>query len=85
MKQSFANADGEIILIENAFQNAGSQKARGVDFGLSYQVETRFGTLTWLTQATYLDSFQFAQLPGEPEVELRSRVRPVCSVTTRLI
>ena len=66
------DADGEIILLENAFQNAGSQKARGVDFGLSYQVETRFGTLTWLTQATYLDSFQFAQLPGEPEMELRS-------------
>ena len=63
----------EIIFLENAFQNAGSQKARGVDFGLSYQVETRFGTLTWLTQATYLDSFQFAQLPGEPERELRSK------------
>ena len=73
------NADGEIILLENAFQNAGSQKARGVDFGLSYQVETRFGTLTWLTQATYLDSFQFAQLPGETEVELRSRFVPLLS------
>ena len=69
------NADDEIILLENAFQNAGSQKARGVDFGLSYQVETRFGTLTWLTQATYLDSFQFAQLAGEPEKELRSKFR----------
>jgi len=71
------NANGEIVLIENPFQNAGSQKARGVDFGISYQVETRFGTLTWLTQATYLDSFQFAELPGEPELELRSRVRPL--------
>ena len=71
------NANGEIVLIESAFQNAGSQKARGVDFGISYQVETRFGTLTWLTQATYLDSFQFAELPGEPELELRSRVRPL--------
>ncbi len=71
------NPNGEIVLLESAFQNAGSQKARGVDFGLSYQVETRFGTLTWLTQATYLDSFQFAQLPGETEVELRSGVRPL--------
>jgi iron complex outermembrane recepter protein len=69
------NPDNEIILLENAFQNAGSQKARGVDFGLSYQVETRFGTLTWLTQATYLDSFQFAQLAGESEKELRSKFR----------
>src|SRR5204863_8656555 len=42
------NANGEIVLIENPFQNAGSQKARGVDFGLSYQVESRFGTFTWL-------------------------------------
>jgi outer membrane receptor protein involved in Fe transport len=33
---------------------------------------TRLGTFTWLTQASYLDSFQFAQLPRETEVELRS-------------
>jgi iron complex outermembrane recepter protein len=66
---------GEIVRLENAFQNAGSQKARGVDFGLSYQVETQLGTFTWLTQATYLDSFQFAQLAGEPEKELRSKFR----------
>jgi len=68
---------GEIVRLENAFQNAGSQKSRGVDFGFSYQVETRFGTLTWLTQATYLDSFLFADLPGAPVKELRSRVRPL--------
>ena len=68
---------GEIVRLENAFQNAGSQKSRGVDFGLSYQVETRFGTFTWLTQATYLDSFLFADLPGAPVKELRSRVRPL--------
>jgi iron complex outermembrane recepter protein len=67
---------GEIVRLEGAFQNAGSQKARGVDFGLSYQLETGFGTFTWLTQATYLDSFQFAELPGQPELELRSGVRP---------
>jgi iron complex outermembrane recepter protein len=62
----------EIVRLENAFQNAGSQKARGVDFGLSYQVDTQFGTLTWLTQATYLDSFLFAEVPGAPVKELRS-------------
>jgi iron complex outermembrane recepter protein len=70
------DANGDIIDIQTAYQNAGAQKARGVDFGVSYQVETRFGTLTWLTQATYLDSFLFAQLPGAPVVELRSGVRP---------
>jgi iron complex outermembrane receptor protein len=73
------DANGEIISMQSAFQNAGSQKARGVDFGISYQIETPFGTLTWLTQATYLDSFLFAQLPGEPVVELRSGVRPLNS------
>jgi outer membrane receptor protein involved in Fe transport len=64
-------ADGEIVSIEEGFQNSGSQKARGVDFGVQYQVETRVGTFSWLTQASYLDSFQFAQLPGEKERELR--------------
>jgi len=70
------DANGNIASIQNAYQNAGSQKARGADFGLSYHVQSRFGTLTWITQATYLDSFQFAQVPGEPERELRSGVRP---------
>src|SRR5262249_24110091 len=62
----------EIILLKEAFQNAGSRKARGIDFGLSYQLETQVGVFTSLTQVTYLDSLQFAQVPGEPEQELRS-------------
>jgi iron complex outermembrane recepter protein len=68
------DANGEIVLIKNAFQNAGSQKSRGVDFGVSYQVQTQFGTLTWLTQATYLDSFLFAEVPGATVKELRSGI-----------
>ncbi|HEY4285019.1 MAG TPA: TonB-dependent receptor plug domain-containing protein [Chthoniobacterales bacterium] len=66
------DANGEITSIELAYQNGGSQKARGADFALQYQIQTRFGTFTSLTQATYLDSFQFAQVPGEAELELRS-------------
>lgn len=66
------DANGDISLIELAFENGGSQKARGIDFGLQYQIETRYGTFTSLTQATYLDSFQSADLPGIPERELRS-------------
>ena len=62
---------GEIILLEEAFQNAGSRKARGADFGLSYQLDTRIGSFTSVTQVTFLDSLQFAQVPGEPETELR--------------
>src|SRR5437762_1220720 len=67
------DANGEITSIELAYQNSGSQKARGIDFGLQYQIQTRFGTFTSLTQATFLDSFQFAQLPGQAKVELRGR------------
>jgi len=59
-----------IILLEKAYQNAGSRKARGFDLGLTYQVETRFGTFTSNTQATFLDSLQFAQTPNAPEIEL---------------
>jgi outer membrane receptor protein involved in Fe transport len=70
------DANGEIVSIELAYQNAGSQKARGVDFGIQYQIQTQFGTFTSLTQATYVDSFQFAEVPGDTEVELRSGVLP---------
>ena len=62
--------------IELTYQNAGSQKARGVDFGIQYQKETQFGVFTSLTQATYVDSFQFAEVPTDTEVELRSGVLP---------
>ena len=64
------DAEGHIILVEKAFQNGGSQKARGIDLGVQYVLETRWGTFTSLTQATFLDSFQFAQIPGVPELEL---------------
>jgi iron complex outermembrane recepter protein len=70
------DANGEIVSIELAFQNAGSQKARGVDFGIQYQIQTQFGVFTSLTQATYLDSFQFAEVPGDTELELRSGQLP---------
>jgi iron complex outermembrane receptor protein len=66
------DTDGNITSIELSFENSGSQKARGVDFSLQYQIGTRFGTFTWLTLASYLDSFEFAELPGEAEKELRS-------------
>ena len=36
------DAEGHIVLVEKAFQNGGSQKARGIDFGLQYQLETRW-------------------------------------------
>ena len=61
----------EVILVEAAFQNAGSRKSVGADFAIDYQVETRIGTFTSDTQVTYLESLQFAQTINEPERELR--------------
>ena len=45
------------------FQNAGRQNARGIDLGAQYQNQTAYGTFTWYTQATYLDSFIFQSTP----------------------
>src|SRR5262249_62087155 len=64
------DADGNLTSITLLYQNGGSQKARGIDFTLAYQLPTSVGTFTSLTQASFLDSFQFAALPGEPEREL---------------
>lgn len=64
------DANGNITSIALAFENGGSQKARGIDFGLQYQITTGAGTFTSLTQATHLDSFQFAGLPNVPDREL---------------
>ena len=68
----FRDAQGNIISIEGAFQNAGSQKARGADFGIQYQRQTPYGIFTSLTQATYTYSFEFAGTPDVPEKELVS-------------
>lgn len=66
----------EIVDLQLAYQNAGSQKARGADLGLSYRMQTPFGIFTSLTQVTYLESFEFAEVPNAKEIELRSGVRP---------
>nr|MBA3650610.1 TonB-dependent receptor [Chthoniobacterales bacterium] len=72
----FRDANGNVISIEGTYQNGGSQKARGADFGIQYQRETHYGTFTSLTQATYLDSFQFAGTPDVPEKEFRGSGSP---------
>ncbi len=46
--------------VQSGYENSGQQRARGVDFGLSYQFQTtNFGTFTWTNDWTYLDSFLF--------------------------
>ena len=63
---------GFISRIFTPFINSGSFKANGIDFGVQYVYPTSFGTFTTLTNATYLNSFQFASAPGTQEFELRS-------------
>lgn len=60
---------GFITRIFVPFINSGSIKANGIDFGVQYVLTTNFGTFTSLTNATWLNSFQFAGAPGAAEVE----------------
>jgi iron complex outermembrane recepter protein len=61
---------GEVTRVIDTYQNGGSERARGVDLGLQYQIETRFGTFTSLTQVTYLDSFRQALTANAPALEV---------------
>ena len=61
---------GEVTRIIKTFQNGGSERARGVDLSLQYQLQTSCGTFTSLTQATYIDSFRQAASPGAPAIEV---------------
>jgi iron complex outermembrane receptor protein len=64
------NADGTINRINTTFVNSGQQRARGIDLGAQYQYQSPFGTFTWLTQATYLDSFIFQTTDFNRAVEV---------------
>jgi hypothetical protein len=63
------NFVSEVII---PFVNGGRQSARGVDFGIQYQLATRFGTFTSLTRATYLDQFVF-QFKGDRAWQVAGR------------
>ncbi len=64
------DAAGNLARIIFNFQNAGQERARGIDMGVQYQYQSPFGTFTSLTQATYLDSFRLALTPGDPALEV---------------
>ncbi|MBA3543640.1 MAG: TonB-dependent receptor [Chthoniobacterales bacterium] len=63
------DAAGIISRIFTPFINSGSIKANGIDFGLQYIYPTNFGTFTSLTNATWLNSYQFSNAPGVGEQE----------------
>jgi outer membrane receptor protein involved in Fe transport len=62
--------DGTITRIVVSNRNEASQKANGVDLGIQYVKETSFGTFTWLTQLTYLNSFEVQRVEGGPTEQL---------------
>jgi iron complex outermembrane recepter protein len=65
--------NGNLVSITQvAFENIGTQKARGADFSIAYELQTVVGTFRSTTLATYLDSFQVSFIPGQAEEELRS-------------
>jgi iron complex outermembrane receptor protein len=53
-------AGGTVTFVKATYLNAGRENARGADMGfqLQYQNE-KYGTWTWWTETTYLDSFIF--------------------------
>src|SRR5436190_16803959 len=62
--------DGTITRIVVSNRNEAAQKANGIDFGIQYLWETSFGTFTWLTQVTYLNSFEIQRVEGGPTEQL---------------
>ena len=64
------DAQGYIQRIFVPFINSGSTTASGVDVGLQYVYPTNFGTFTWLTQVSYLDSFEFQGTPDARTAQL---------------
>src|SRR5207244_12200843 len=58
--------------VVSPFINGGRQNARGVDFGIQYQLKTRFGTFTSLTRVSYLDQFVF-QFKGDRAWQVAGR------------
>ena len=51
---------GLLTRITLSNQNASFEQSQGFDLGLQYALQTRFGTFTSYTNATYLDQFLFA-------------------------
>jgi outer membrane receptor protein involved in Fe transport len=55
------DAGGGITRIITQNRNLGAQEAEGIDFTLLYQRQIPWGTLTWLTEVTWLYDFRFPQ------------------------
>src|SRR5207237_7113142 len=63
---------GNFAGVSAPYLSGGRENARGVDLGLQYAIETGYGTFTWLTRVSYLDSFIY-QFPGSEAREVAGR------------
>ncbi|HYY13762.1 MAG TPA: hypothetical protein VE758_04950, partial [Chthoniobacterales bacterium] len=54
---------GSFAGVSSPYINGGRQRANGVDLGLQYQLETQYGTWTFLSRWSYLNEFVFS-FPG---------------------
>jgi len=53
-------ATGSVNFVKTTFANSGKENANGADLGFQLQFQTaNWGTFTWLTETTYLNSFVF--------------------------
>jgi iron complex outermembrane receptor protein len=64
--------EGNFGGVSAPYLSGGRENARGADFGIQYAIETGYGTFTWLTRASYLDSFIY-QFPGSEAREVAGR------------
>jgi iron complex outermembrane receptor protein len=67
------DAQGFLVQITEPFENLGQERAEGFDFGVQYQVQTKVGRFTSLTDATYLESFRASITQTAPALELRGQ------------
>jgi len=72
-EQVLRDASGTIIQIVGPYENFGDETARGIDFGLTYQIATSLGLFAWQTDATWLESFRLAITKTAPALEVRSQ------------
>jgi iron complex outermembrane receptor protein len=67
------SSEGEFNGVASPYLNGGRMRANGVDLGLQYQLQTGFGTWTWLTRTTYLNEF-VVNFPGARPYQVAGRI-----------
>lgn len=64
-----AGRPGRLVSINSTNLNFGALDTSGIDFGISFAFDTRFGRLAPSLAATWVDSFEASNVPNTPAVE----------------